>query len=178
MLGTEVAEIRVEGGKVRGVVLSDGSRLEADAVICNADFKATFLRLLPREAIPDELYRAVSGARQTASNLQVCLGLDASRVDLSAFIKASRIIYRRDLDGRPPDDTGPVWDAPEIDPQTLAGQELEATLLSADDPALAAGGQAVLVVRVAADHGHFARFRPQRKRRIPGYFAYKTSLAD
>ena len=177
-LGTEVAEIRVEGGKVRGVVLSDGSRLEADAVICNADFKATFLRLLPRGAVPYELYRAVSGARQTASNLQVCLGLDASRVDLSAFSKASRIIYRRDLDGRPPDDKGPDWGAPEIDPQTLAGQELEATLLSADDPALAAGGQAVLVIRVAADHGHFARLRPQRRRRIPGYFAYKTSLAD
>lgn len=174
-LSTEVAEIVVREGRARGLVLADGTRLEADAVISNADFKVTFTRLCPREAVPGELYRAVSAARQTASNLQVCLGLDASRVDLSAFTSASRIIYRRN-DG-PPDDAGPDWDAPELDAHALAGEELEATLLSADDPLLAPEGGAVLVIRVAVPHRHFARFRPRPKRRLPGYFAYKTALA-
>jgi len=177
MLQTEVKEILVDGGKARGLVLADGTRLEADAVISNADFKATFTRLCPRDAVPGELYRAVSMARQTASNLQVCLGLDASRVDLSAFTGASRIIYRRN-DGGPPDDAGPDWDAPEIDPSALAGEELEATLLSADDPLLAPEEGAVLVIRVAVPHRHFARFRPRPRRRLPGYFAYKTALAQ
>ncbi len=177
-LRTEAVEILVEKGMAAGAFLADGTRLEADAVISNADFKATFLRLLPRDAVPDEVYRAVAEARQTASNLQVCLGLDESRADLSAYRDASRIIYRRDGGEVPPREGGPDWDAPEIDPEALAGEELEATLLSADDPALAPEGRAVLVIRVAAPFRHFARFRPRRKRRIPGYFAYKKSLAD
>lgn len=177
MLDSEAAGIEVDEGRARGIILRDGTRLEADAVISNADYKATFTRLLPREAVPDELFHAVSTARQTASNLQVCLGLDASRVELSAFDQASRIIYRRDSTEQPPDDTGPDWDASEIDPRALAGEELEATLLSADDPLLAPAGCAVLVIRVAVAHRHFARFRPRRKRRLPGYFSYKTSLA-
>jgi len=177
MLRTEVKEILVEDGKAYGLVLADGARLEADAVISNGDFKSTFTRLCPRDAVPGELYHAVSGARQTASNLQVCLGMDTSQVDLSAFTGASRIIYRRN-GGGPPDDAGPDWDAPEIDPRALAEEELEATLLSADDPLLAPEGGAVLVIRVAVPHRHFARFRPRPRRRIPGYFAYKTSLAQ
>ncbi|MBN2028519.1 MAG: NAD(P)/FAD-dependent oxidoreductase [Actinobacteria bacterium] len=176
MLRTQVAEIMVRDGKAMGALLSDGTRREADAVISNADFKATFTRLCPRDAVPDELYRAVSAAPQTASNLQICLGLDAQRVDLSAFTGASRIIYRRH-GGGPPDGAGPDWDAPQIDPHALAGEELEATLLSADDPLLAPEGGAVLVIRVAVPHRHFARFRPQPRQRHHGYFAYKTSLA-
>lgn len=176
-LRTEVAGIKVESGRARGAFLADGTLLEAGAVISNADFKATFLRLLPPDALPASLRRAVASARQTSSSLQVCLGFDASRVDLSAYGDASRIIYRGGPQDTPPDDTGPDWDTPEIDPRALAGEELEATLLSADDPLLAPPGRAVLVIRVAVPHRHFARFRPRPGRRLPGYFAYKTSLA-
>jgi phytoene dehydrogenase-like protein len=176
-LRTPAAEIAVEDGQARGVVLADGSLLETGAVICNADFKATFLRLVPREALSDDLYKAVSSARQTSSNLQVCLGLDSSRANLSSFRDASRIIYRRGSGDAPPEDFGLDWDAAEIAPAALAGEELEATLLSADDPLLAPDGRAVLVIRVAVPHRHFARFRPAPRRRSSGYFAYKTSLA-
>jgi all-trans-retinol 13,14-reductase len=176
-LCTEVKEILVRDGRARGLALSNGTQLEADAVISNADFKATFTRLCPRDVVPAGLHRAISTAKQTASNLQVCIGLDAARVDLSAFREASRIIYRRN-GGGPLDDTTPDWDAPEIDPRTLAGEELEATLLSADDPLLAPEGGAVLVIRVTVPYRHFTRFRPQPRRRVPGYFAYKTSLAN
>ncbi len=172
-----VAGILVDGGRATGAYLDDGRRLEAAAVICNADFKSTFLRLLPPQAVPDALRRAVASAPLTSSNFQVCLGLDASRVDLSAYGDASRIIYRRGPPGEPPDDAGPDWGAARIDPHALAGAELEATLLSADDPHLAPRGRAVLVIRVAAPHRHFAPWRPAPGRRRRGYFAYKSSLA-
>jgi 1-hydroxycarotenoid 3,4-desaturase len=38
--GAEVAEIRVEGGRAAGVTLADGERVEADAVVVNADAAA------------------------------------------------------------------------------------------------------------------------------------------
>jgi all-trans-retinol 13,14-reductase len=177
LLRAEAAGIIVEGGRAKGAFLSDGTRLEAGAVISNADFKSTFLCLLRKGGVPEETRRAVSSAKQAPSNLQVCLGLDASRVDLSAFDGASRIVYRRGSGENPPQGEEPDWDAAEIDPHALAGEELEATLLSMDDPPLAPAGCAVLVIRVAAPYRHFARFRPARKRRIPGYFAYKISLA-
>jgi all-trans-retinol 13,14-reductase len=178
LLRTDVSEILVEGGKARGIVLSDGTRMEAAAVISNADYKATFMRLISRSSVPDELHQALSAARQTSSNLQVCLGLDASRIDLSAYDDASRLIYRRDGVSSPPDEGGLDWFQKEIDPHDLAGEELEATLLSADDPLLAPPGKAVLVIRVAAAYRHFTRFRPQWRKRTPDYMDYKTRLAE
>lgn len=178
LLRTAASGILVEDGRARGIVLEDGTRFDAGAVISNADFKTTFLRLLPREALTEDLFRAVTAARQTSSNLQVCLGVDASIADLSVFRESSRVIYRRDGRLSPDDGTGLDWDAPRIDPHALAGEELEATLLSADDPSLAPEGHAVLVIRTAAEHRHFTPFRPGRGRRAPEYLAYKMELAE
>ncbi|MBC7230243.1 MAG: NAD(P)/FAD-dependent oxidoreductase [Actinobacteria bacterium] len=175
-LNTRVAGITVDRGKASGVLLEDGTRIEAGAVISNADFKTTFLHLLPREAVPEGLRRDVFSARLTPSNLQVCLGLDESRVDLSAYGEASRIIHRRQ-EGEGPPAGGPDWGAPEIDPRSLAGEEMEIALLSRDDPSLAPPGHSVMVIRTSAPHRHFARLRPRRGRRSRGYFAYKTALA-
>ena len=94
-VGTEVKEIRGEKGRVLGVTLKDGLKIDSAAVISNADYKATFIKLIDSKAIPEEWYRAVHNAKQTRSNLQVCLGVDASRVDLSCFHEADRLIYRR-----------------------------------------------------------------------------------
>jgi phytoene dehydrogenase-like protein len=176
MLNTSVSGITAENDRACGVVLSDGTRLEAGAVISNADYKATFLGLVPPGVVPDGFLRAVSEARQTMSNLQVCLGLDASLVDLSAFGDASRLIYCRDGAADPRDGPEPAWEAREVDPPDLAGEELEVTLISADDPTLAPEGGAVLVIRVAADYKHFTRFRPERGKRSPEYLEYKTRL--
>lgn len=117
-LGTEVSGIVTRRGRARGVVLPDGTRLEAGAVIPNADYKATFLRLVHPGAIPGEFLRAVSRARQTASNLQVSLGLDASRVDLPAFEQASRLIYRREEASGPGYGPKPAWEKKEVTPTT------------------------------------------------------------
>ena len=172
-LGTEVVRISLRGGKVGGVELTSGERWAAPKVISNADFKNTFLRLLERRALPGELYREVQEARQTESNLQVSLGLKKDRVDLTAFARAGRLIYRRPEEEPPPD-----WDQPEIRPENLAAGELELSLWTRDDPSLAPEGGAVLIIRTAADYGHFARHRPGWKQRSPTYAGYKMRLGQ
>jgi phytoene dehydrogenase-like protein len=176
-LNAEVVELRVEGGRACGVTLADGSILEARAVVSNADYKSTFLRLVPRGAVPAELHNELSKAPQATSKLQVCLGFDPTGVDLSAFSGASRIIYRRGSNGESNLEDGPDWKAHEVDPEVLAGQELEIDLLSADDPSLAPRERAVLLIRVSAEHRHFTRFRPAWRKRGPGYIEYKNRLA-
>jgi phytoene dehydrogenase-like protein len=170
-LGSEVARIRTQRGKVTGVRLISGEELEAPVVVSNGDFKTTFLQLLERSQVPEALYREVAGARQTGSNLQVSIGLAVQKADLSAFARGSRIIYQGDRAEPPPD-----WAAPEINPRSLTAGPLELCLWSADDPALAPAGRAVLVIRAEAGYRHFARFRTGRGRRRPGYREYKLGL--
>jgi phytoene dehydrogenase-like protein len=118
----------------------------------------------------------VAGARQTGSIFQVCLGLKPGLADLSAFKEGSRILYRS-----PPQDIGnrepPNWAAAAVDPAALASQELEISLLSREDPALAPAGGHVVAIRTEADYHHFSRYRSSTRRRDPAYGPYKTGLA-
>lgn len=172
-LGTEVSEIRVERGRVLGVALKDGTRMESPAVISNADYKTTFITLIDSMSVPDEWHRAVLKAKQTKSVLQVCLGVDASKVDLSSFNEADRLIYR-----------GPRGNSAEacdggseaIHPEDLAGQELEISFWSKNDRALGPEGAGVIVIRTEAEHSHFKRYRPAWGIRIPEYRDYKIRL--
>jgi phytoene dehydrogenase-like protein len=93
-LGVPVKAVRIKDRTVSGVVLADGTKLDAAAVISNADFKTTFLRLIGPEALPQAWYREVSRSKQAGSVLQVCLGVEADKVDLSVFSEASRLLYR------------------------------------------------------------------------------------
>jgi all-trans-retinol 13,14-reductase len=173
-LRTEVTDIRVEKGKVVGVTLRDGSRIDSPSIISNADYKTTFLTLLDRQAIPPPWYRAVSRARQTDSVLQVCLGVDKTKADLSSFHEASRLIYRSRESTQPMG--GVDWNAVEIDPRSLAKEELEVSLWSKEDPSLAPKGKAVIVIRTEAKYSHFTRHRLGWRKRAPGYEAYKIRL--
>jgi phytoene dehydrogenase-like protein len=165
-LRAEVSRIEVKDGGVQGVILKDGTGLEAPALISNADFKTTFLNLLDKKDLPPGWHRAVSAARQTSSVFQVCLGLDADKVDLSAFRDASRVIYRSSRADVP------------AGADDLAAQELEVSLWSNDDPGLAREGGAVMVIRVSADYGAFSKFLGKDGRRETGYTGHKMRLAD
>ena len=173
-LGTELAKIRVENGRVEGVTLRDGSRIDSSVVISNADYKTTFLTLLDRKEIPPPWYRAVSQAKQTGSILQVCLGVDKSKVDLSSFHEASRLIYRSRGDA--PVTEGVDWNAGEMDPGSITKEEMEISLWSKEDELLAPEGGAVVVIRIDAEYSHFVRFRLGWRKRDPGYEAYKVRL--
>ena len=172
-LGTEVKEIRVEKDKVLGVTLNDGTRIDSAAVISNADYKTTFIKLIDSKAVTDEWYRTVLNDRQTGSIFQVCLGVDASRVDLSSFKEADRLIYKRSQ-GDSSEELD--WGADEINPEDLAGQELEVSLLSRNDRTLGPEGAEVIVIRTEAEYSHFTRYRPTWGKRLPGYQDYKIRL--
>jgi len=167
--------------------LANGSHLDADAIISNADYKNTFLRLLGPKVVPREWYHAVSQARQTGSILQVCLGIDANKVDLSAFKEAESILYRRSSEN------GKVnWEAREIDPEALASQELEVSLWSGDEKIRSSRERTIVVIRVEAEHRHFVRYRsvaasrrwPDQRvtfgfgQRTPEYQEYKRRLGQ
>ena len=172
-LGTVVEEIRVEKNKVLGVTLKDGMKIDSAAVISNADYKTTFLKLIKPKAVPDEWNQVVVHAKQTSSNLQVCLGVDASRVDLSSFKEAERLITRR---GQGDSSEEIDWNADEISPEALAGREFEVSLWSKNDRMLGPEGTEVIVIRTEAEYSHFTRFRPAWRKRVPGYQDYKMRL--
>ena len=64
-----VAEITVSGGRATGVVLTNGERIESDAVICNADFAALSTGLLGRPVV-----RAVPAPRRDRRSLSAVTG--------------------------------------------------------------------------------------------------------
>ncbi len=172
-LGAEVSEIRVEKGKVLGVTLKDGTTIESAAVISNADYKTTFIKLIDSRSVPEGWRRAVLNAKQTNSVLQVCLGVDTGKMDLSPFNETDRLIYRRGwenshevLDGK----------SEAIHPEALAGQELEISLWSKNDRTLAPQGAGVIVIRTEAEHSDFIRYRPSWRNRLPAYGDVKIQL--
>jgi len=172
-LGTEVSEIRAERGKVLGVILQDGTNIESPAVISNADYKTTFIKLMDSGSVPAEWHRAVLNAKQTKSVLQVCLGVDTSKIDLSSFNEADRLIYKRSWGN-----SSGAFDGNKepIHPEILAGQELEISFLSKNDRALGPEGAGVIVIRTEAEHSDFTKYRLEWKKRLPEYRDVKTRL--
>lgn len=172
-LGAEVKEIRVEKGGVLGVTLKDEREVDTDAVISNADYKTTFMRLVDPDALPVGWYQAVVASKQTRSILQVCLGVDTKKVDLFSFENDDRLIYRRNRRDMLEDVD---WSANEIETENLAGQECEVSLLSKNDKMLCPEGTEVIVIRTEAEHSHFKRFRPSWRKRVSDYQDYKIRL--
>ena len=172
-LGVEVSQIRVEKGKVLGVILKDGTTVESPAVISNADYKTTFIKLMDPGSVPEEWHRAVINARQTKSILQVCLGVDTSKVDLSSFDQADRLIYKRGHENSP---EAFNRRSEAIHTEALASQELEISFWSKNHKALAPEGAGVIVIRTEADHSDFIRYRSTWRNRLPGYRDVKIRL--
>jgi len=70
-----VARIAVAGGRVRGVVLEDGTEVGARVVLSNADPKRTFLGLVEPSALPDAFREAISGIKMDGPCAKVNLVL-------------------------------------------------------------------------------------------------------
>lgn len=73
---TEAQQILVRNGEVTGVMLSDGTEIESRIVLSNADPKLTFLKLLPKEVLPDEFVRKVRSIKMSAAAFKVNLVID------------------------------------------------------------------------------------------------------
>jgi phytoene dehydrogenase-like protein len=59
-LGVTVDGCIVEGGRVRGIRLHDGTEVRSRVVLSNRDPKATILGMLPADAVPPHLARRVA----------------------------------------------------------------------------------------------------------------------
>jgi phytoene dehydrogenase-like protein len=71
-----VARIEVRGGRLRGVVLEDGTELQSKMVLSNADPKRTFLQLLAPSELPEEFVHAIRGIKMDGPCAKVNLVLD------------------------------------------------------------------------------------------------------
>lgn len=140
-----VARIQVDAGRVQGVVLEDGTALEAPLVLSSADPHQTFLRLLGRDALPADFARALEGLDFRSPAVKINAALDG----LPAF--------RGHGDGRRPgpEHRGTIHlGALELDALDASYEAaragtlperpmVELTLPSAVDPSLAPPGQHV-----------------------------------
>lgn len=75
-LKAPVRQIMVEQGRAAGVVLGDGSRIRAKAVVSNADLRRTVLDLLPPRTVPEDYRARLAAAEPANSCFSVHLGLD------------------------------------------------------------------------------------------------------
>lgn len=169
-LHKEVVRIRVEKARILGVALKDGTEIDSTSIISNADYKTTFVKLLDFNIVPPVWYEAVANARQTASVFQVCLGVDAGKVNLSAFEEAGRLIYRSNVQ----EEEDLNWNALE----NLAGQELELSLWVRPERTPSSVEKASIVIRTEMEYNHFAEYRSGWRQRSPKYQDYKIQLAQ
>jgi phytoene dehydrogenase-like protein len=58
-----VQQIDSRDGRVRGVVLEDGTEIRARVVLSNADPKRTFLRMVPERDLPGDFVQAIRGIK-------------------------------------------------------------------------------------------------------------------
>jgi phytoene dehydrogenase-like protein len=70
-----VARIKVRTGHVQGVVLEDGTEIEARVVLSNADPKRTFLTLIEEKELPEDFRRAIQGIKMNGPCAKINLVL-------------------------------------------------------------------------------------------------------
>ena len=75
-LDSPVAKISVENGRAAGLVLADGRRVSARAVVANSDLKRTFLDLVEPGDVPGDFSAAIAAGEPASSAFTVHLGVD------------------------------------------------------------------------------------------------------
>jgi phytoene dehydrogenase-like protein len=70
-----VAQIDVRDGRVRGVLLEDGTEIRGRMVLSNADPKRTFLTLVPAKQLPADFVHAIRGIKMAGPCAKVNLAL-------------------------------------------------------------------------------------------------------
>ncbi len=164
--GYPVEKIRISGGKAEGVLCRNGEIFDADWVVCNTDYKTTFLTLVEKTALASRYLKALEEIPYTGSELCVYLGLNPEKVTWKAM-KATHLFYRHKYD---PDMTSSLEDFP--------NREIEVCLWSDKAPNLIPAGKAALVLRVGFPYDHFSPFRTGEKKRKKDYKPYKEKLAE
>jgi len=84
----EVKEIMVKGRKAAGVVLASGEEVHARVVVSNLDAKRTFLGIMNRKHLPEDLIRRAENFKIRGSSGKVNIALDGMP-DFPALEKGS-----------------------------------------------------------------------------------------
>jgi phytoene dehydrogenase-like protein len=140
---SEVSRINLRGNDVTGVTLADGSTIDADIVISNADPKRTFLSLLSPTDLPDEFRRSIENIKMggPCGKVNLVLSEEPKVAGMPAeFSKSERSLFTL-----PPS----LQEAEDIYNQAARGdipQELwvDCVLASNVDPDLATDGRHVM----------------------------------
>ena len=72
----EVSRIAVKAGKATGVVLSSGEEINAKVIVSNLDAKRTFLNVMDRKDLPEDLYKRAKNFKIRGSSGKVNIALD------------------------------------------------------------------------------------------------------
>jgi phytoene desaturase len=91
---TTVTEITTEGGRARGVRLADGTRLEGDVVLANADLPWVYRHLLP----PDGTAQRLARKRFSCSTVSFFWGVDRTYEALGPHTLFLADDYRRNFE--------------------------------------------------------------------------------
>lgn len=164
------AAVFVRDGRAGGVATSDGTEIEADVVISNADPKTTFLKLVPRGELDSSFLRRVEDWRCEGPSMKLNLALGelpdfSSRPSLAAAGHHNATIHV----------------APDIDYLQRAYEEAAAGLPSSEpmlemflqtpsDPTLAPAGKHLLSI--------FAQYYPYARSDGPWTDAKRDAAAD
>ncbi len=160
-----VKKILISEGKARGVLCLNGETYSSDWVVCNADYKKTFLKLIERNALTSQYVKLLEGIPYTRSELCVYLGLDPNKANLRAM-KATHLFYRHKYDSN---------EIPDL--EDFDNREMEICLWSNKVPDLLPPGKAALVLRVGFPFDHFSDHWIGEKKRKAEYKPYKEELA-
>ncbi len=95
-----VQTISVRDGRVTGVLLESGEEIRAETVVSNADARTTFLSMIGREALPENLRAQLDKARPMCSAFNVFLGVKAEGLGLEEMAPAICLLPDYDLDGQ------------------------------------------------------------------------------
>ena len=104
-----VNRIEVREDRATGVLLADGSRVAAGAVLSNVDVAHTLTNLLPRESVDAARLRRLTRAEPSCSGFILLLGVRGEHPQLAQHNIFFSSDYRREFDdifrrGVPPDD--------------------------------------------------------------------------
>jgi phytoene desaturase len=102
-------QIIVREGRVRGVLLRDGSMLDAQAVVANVDVAIVYERLLPGEVVNPQRLKRLKEREPSCSGFVMLLGVEGQHPELAHHNIFFSADYRREFDaifgrGLPPDE--------------------------------------------------------------------------
>ena len=169
-LSTPVKQVLVRDGAARGVELEDGSRLEADDVVINADFGYAMTHLIPRGTLRKWSPENLARRRFSCSTFMLYLGLDTVYRELPHHLiylsNGARRTDRDALEDRAADLEDPPFYV--VNPNVT-------------DPAGAPEGHSAIYVLVPTPNTHgghdWKRIEQELTAKVPGWLA-KVGMKD